>query len=160
VQEEGQYVLILCNKIGQPIDSKYIEIEPEFLTMSENYVVAASHDCIFVWSYEVGLAAEASGKKSRRDERIFHADDAPSTAKEDWSKFRKAAVEAQDAVSCITVSDNLLLVGKESGLLQEYGLPGLSLGNRHFLECRPDSIALNCNSTKVSVVDIGGVMIM
>eukprot|EP00038_Savillea_parva_P017457 m.20369 g.20369 ORF g.20369 m.20369 type:complete len:1166 (+) comp3785_c0_seq1:132-3629(+) len=159
-EEEGQYVLILCNKIGQPIDSKYIDIEPVFLAMSESYVVAASHDCIFVWSYEVGLAAEAAGKKSRRDEKIFHADDAPSTAKEDWSKFRKAAVEAQDAVSCITVSDSLLLVGKESGLLQEYGLPGLSLGNRHFLECRPDSIALNCNSTKVSIIDIGGVMMM
>mmetsp|Transcript_13455 Transcript_13455/g.34500 ORF Transcript_13455/g.34500 Transcript_13455/m.34500 type:complete len:812 (+) Transcript_13455:111-2546(+) len=159
-EDEDTWALILCNKIGQAIDSKFIHIEPIFLDISETHVVAASHDAVFVWAYQTGLAAQAAGKKNRRDERIFHADDSPSTAKEDWGKFRKAHAQAQDPVSCIAVSKSMLLIGKDSGVLQEYGLPGLSLGNRHFLDCCPDSLALNCNSTKVAVVDLSGVMIM
>lgn len=38
------------------------------------------------------------------------------------------------------------------------GLPGLALGSKHVLDCRPDRIALNCNSTRVSIIDISGIL--
>lgn len=39
----GQFILILCNSIGTPVDSKYIDIEPVYLTMNSEYIVAASN---------------------------------------------------------------------------------------------------------------------
>jgi hypothetical protein len=39
-----RYILILCNSIGTPIDSKYTEVKPDFLTMGKYHVVVASED--------------------------------------------------------------------------------------------------------------------
>jgi hypothetical protein len=33
-QESEQFILILCNSIGSPVDSKYIKLEPLFLAMN------------------------------------------------------------------------------------------------------------------------------
>lgn len=38
----NQYVLILCNAIGSPIESKYINIEPLYIHMNTTHVVACS----------------------------------------------------------------------------------------------------------------------
>ena len=43
--------LILCNAIGTPVDSKYINIEPLFVTMSSSHVLAASRNSCFVWHF-------------------------------------------------------------------------------------------------------------
>ena len=39
-EEAGQYILILCNAIGSPVDSKYIEVEPQYVTMTPYHVMA------------------------------------------------------------------------------------------------------------------------
>lgn len=50
-EEENQYILILCNAIGSPVDSKYIPVEPQFLVMTSYHVIAASADIVYVWQY-------------------------------------------------------------------------------------------------------------
>ena len=37
-----RYLLILCNAIGTPVDSKYLDMEPLYVTMTRYHVVAAS----------------------------------------------------------------------------------------------------------------------
>lgn len=49
--DPGQYILILCNAIGAPVDSKYIGVEPLSLYMTKTHIVAASSDVICVWQY-------------------------------------------------------------------------------------------------------------
>ena len=39
--------------------------------------------------------------------------------------------------------------GRESGTLNRYAMPMLSLTHKHVLNCRPHQIALNCSSTYV-----------
>ena len=48
----GQFGLIICNAIGTPVDSKYIDIEPHFLTMTAGYVIAASKENFYIWHYK------------------------------------------------------------------------------------------------------------
>uniref|UniRef100_A0A9J7XKM3 WD repeat domain 35 n=1 Tax=Cyprinus carpio carpio TaxID=630221 RepID=A0A9J7XKM3_CYPCA len=48
-----QYVLVLCNSIGTPQDSKYIDIYPLFVTMTKTHVIVASKEAFYVWQYRV-----------------------------------------------------------------------------------------------------------
>lgn len=33
-ESQGEYILILCNAIGSPVDSKVIELEPKFVALT------------------------------------------------------------------------------------------------------------------------------
>eukprot|EP00051_Salpingoeca_urceolata_P028079 m.484856 g.484856 ORF g.484856 m.484856 type:complete len:1179 (-) comp23570_c0_seq1:94-3630(-) len=158
--QSGQYVLILCNAIGTPVDSRYIDIEPVFVDMSDTHIVAASRNCVYVWNYKTSKHVEgSSGKtKSRRDEKVFHIDDTPTGGKDDVTKFKKAFVETGDCVTCVCLSGKTLMVGRESGTLHQYSLPRVSLQMKHLLNCRPERIALNCDATRLAIIDISGVL--
>lgn len=59
------YVLILCNAIGTPIDSKYIDVEPINLTMTSTHVIVTSAECVYIWAHAASLNAELKGKKTK-----------------------------------------------------------------------------------------------
>jgi WD repeat-containing protein 35 len=61
-----QYILILCNAIGTPVDSKYTSIkfnfsenfvicftavEPQVIAMTKFHVAVASEEFLYVWQY-------------------------------------------------------------------------------------------------------------
>ena len=56
----GAYVLVLCNAIGTPLDSRHIDLEPVFVAMTRSHVIAASRDAFYTWQYRTLAAAEAS----------------------------------------------------------------------------------------------------
>lgn len=47
-----QYVLVLCNSIGTPLDSKYIEMEPVYLCMTKTQIICASKEAIYCWQFK------------------------------------------------------------------------------------------------------------
>ena len=55
-------------------------------------------------------------------------------------------------------SEAALVIGRTSGTLQRYTLPHISLEHKYTVRCRPQLLALNCNSTKLSIIDINGVL--
>ena len=88
-----QYVLLLCNALGTPLESKYINmgqptsyppkllilvfhktlfisclVEPRFVALSHTHVVAASKSCLFIWHYRTAsrLAVSELTHLSRR----------------------------------------------------------------------------------------------
>ena len=166
-EESGQYILILCNAIGSPIDSKYIEVEPLFITMTPYHVMAASESFVYVWQYRTLVSKLTSVDTSamnvsRKDgrERVFHIDSS-STAGEttvDGGKSRAPTATTNDPICTVAASNKLLIVGRESGAVNRYSLPHLALEGQHILRCRPQVMALNCTSTKFSVIDINGVL--
>eukprot|EP00056_Hartaetosiga_gracilis_P003229 m.61099 g.61099 ORF g.61099 m.61099 type:complete len:1163 (+) comp11378_c0_seq1:91-3579(+) len=154
----GQYILILCNAIGTPIMSKYIDVEPVFMEMSKTHVVVASHSCGYIWNFAQTKASETKTSK-KRDEKIFHIDDSPTGGKDtDPVKFKKSKQDTRDPICAICVSDQMLMIGRESGTLHQYPLPKGNLDVKHVLNCRPARISLNCNSTRLAVIDIEGVL--
>ena len=46
------FQLQLMNSIGSPLDTKLVNIEPEFMAMSQTHVVVASQDHIYCWQYK------------------------------------------------------------------------------------------------------------
>jgi len=66
--------------------------------------------------------------------------------------------ETPDAITCIAANDRCLIVGRESGTLHRYLLPHMTLEGKYVVRCRPHQIALNCNSTKLGIIDINSVM--
>ncbi len=63
-----------------------------------------------------------------------------------------------DPICCVTASLTSLMIGRESGLVHRYSLPHISLENKYQLRCRPAKLALNCNSSKMSIIDLNGLL--
>eukprot|EP00929_Paragymnodinium_shiwhaense_P008039 TRINITY_DN111964_c0_g1_i1.p1 TRINITY_DN111964_c0_g1~~TRINITY_DN111964_c0_g1_i1.p1 ORF type:complete len:1227 (-),score=335.65 TRINITY_DN111964_c0_g1_i1:276-3956(-) len=167
----GQYIVIICNDIGSPMDSKYLNIEPLHVSMTNSHVVIASEDIVYIWNYrssvskqsqgELAVAAGFSGFASRRKaEMMFYIDEsfAPGSGLHDRENFVPPAAPAQDPIACLTVSEQCLLVARESGVVQRFSLPHLGLECRFAIRCRPQVIAANCESTRMSVIDINGLL--
>ncbi|XP_059152704.1 WD repeat-containing protein 35-like isoform X2 [Physella acuta] len=159
----NQYVLVLCNSIGTPLDSKYIEMEPVYLCMTKSQIICASKEAVYCWQFKnpKKLATlEIVSKRKAGSERLVHIDDIPSgssTGQEEIN-FRKADNPTDDQICCICASDKTLLVGRESGIMVRYSLPMVALTHKYSLTCRPHQISLNFSSSRVAIIDIAGVL--
>jgi len=157
-----QYVLILCNAIGSPVDTKYISVEPLYVSMNKTHVVVCSEETVYTWQYRSQvsklLSLDATKRKIGR-EVIFHVDETPSASVNyDPSKYSRQARASRDPIACVTSGDGFLLVGRTSGVLQKYTLPHIALECRYILRCRPQQVAVNCNALKFSIIDLNGVL--
>ncbi|OAE19425.1 hypothetical protein AXG93_4273s1210 [Marchantia polymorpha subsp. ruderalis] len=151
-----QYILILCNAIGNPVDSKNISVEPLFVTMNSSYVFIASEDKIFVWMYKGTHESQAYGVDPViLQEHIIHIDDLQHPPDQDIDG--ETLDSSTDQICCICSSDRYLIVGRESGILHRYHLPTMS-ETKGLLTCRPQALELNCNSNRLSVIDVNGVL--
>uniref|UniRef100_A0A4W4HL83 WD repeat-containing protein 35 n=1 Tax=Electrophorus electricus TaxID=8005 RepID=A0A4W4HL83_ELEEL len=159
-----QYVLVLCNSIGTPLDSKYIDIDPLFVTMTKTHVIAASREALYTWQYRVAKKLTAleinQVAKTRKEgrERVYHIDDSPTGTTDGTLDFAKAFTATRDPICCITASDKILLVGRESGTLHRYSLPNVSLLQKYSLSSRAYQLSLNCNSSRLAIIDMMGVL--
>nr|CAD7432265.1 unnamed protein product [Timema monikensis] len=162
----SQFSLILCNAISTPVDSKYMDIEPLWVSMNSSYVCAASRDNFLLWQYKTPKSRSTIHISSsrHRKERLYHIDDSPSGIAEviqDLDRSYEMSTNMQataDPICCLTVSDNMLIIGRESGTLQRYSLPQVALTNRYNLNCCPYEVAINCNSMCLAVIDVTGIL--
>ncbi|XP_029451827.1 WD repeat-containing protein 35 isoform X1 [Rhinatrema bivittatum] len=158
------YVLVLCNSIGTPLDSKYIDIGPLFVTMTKTHVIAASKEAFYTWQYRVAKKLTAleinQVSRTRKDgrERVYHVDDTPSGSVDGTLDYSKILAVTKDPICCITASDKTLIVGRESGTIQKYSLPNFCLAQKYVLNCRAYQMSLNCNSSRLAIIDISGVL--
>ncbi|XP_021109180.1 WD repeat-containing protein 35 isoform X3 [Heterocephalus glaber] len=163
-ESHPQFVLVLCNSIGTPLDPKYIDIVPLFVTMTKTHVIAASKEAFYIWQYRVAkklMALEINQiTRPRREgrERVYHVDDTPSASVDGVPDYSKAIQGTRDPICAITASDKTLIVGRESGTIQRYSLPNVGLIQKYFLNCRAYRLSLNCNSSRLAIIDISGVL--
>ncbi|KAM6912965.1 WD repeat-containing protein 35 [Xenentodon cancila] len=159
-----RYVLNLCNSLGTPLDTKYIDIDPIFVTMTKTHVIAASKEAFYLWQYRVAKKLTAleinqvTRTKKGGKERVYHIDSNPSGAGDGVPDFAKAFTATRDPVCCITATDKTLVVGRESGTMHRYSLPNLALIQKYTLNNRAYHLSLNCNSSRLAIIDIAGVL--
>ena len=48
---DDQWIIILCNAVGCPIESKTITIEPKYVAMNKTHVIVASDEVVYFWQY-------------------------------------------------------------------------------------------------------------
>jgi len=165
----GKFILILCNAIGSPVDSKYIDLEPVYTAMTKYHVIVASDESVYVWQYRTPVSKLTSldtGSGLRRKdgrERIFHIDDSGYGGEDrigqkvsEYDAIR--ARPTSDEVCAITANAKYLVVGRSSGTIHRYTLPHLSLENKFMIRCRPHMLGINSDSTRLSIIDINGVL--
>lgn len=160
---DKMYQLLICNTMSTTVDARYVNICPIFITMNSTYVIIASRDQFLLWHYHTPKGASSlHGMKQRKDKK-FHIDDSPSGVAEVLNDLDRAGyeqpvseVQSQDPICCITASERLLLIGRESGAIQEYTIPNVALCNRHILPTKACKISINCNSTRAAIIDSTG----
>ena len=125
--------------------------------MNSSYVIVASKDQFLLWQYHTpkGLST-LHGMKSKKDKR-FHIDDSPSGVADVLHDLDRAGgfeppiknAPTKDPICFVTSSDKVLLIARESGIIQEYVLPNVAICNRHSFPNRAYKMSINCNSTLV-----------
>ncbi|KAF8068393.1 Wdr35 [Scenedesmus sp. PABB004] len=213
----GEHVLILCNAIGSPVDSKTIDLEPKHVLLTgaaplrgavlraahrargarheleaagpraaraaDCYAIAASDEVVYVWHFRNAftralVAAEApapgaggvggggagggggAASKLQREgrERMFHIDAPGDPQAPELFKAAAQPGACADPIAAVTARAHSLLVARGSGLVHAFGVPGLAPAGQHLLRCRPARLALNCDGSRLAVVDFGGVL--
>ncbi|XP_072811114.1 WD repeat-containing protein 35-like [Vicugna pacos] len=163
-ENHRQFVLVLCNSIGTPLDPKYIDIVPLFVTMTKTHVIAASKEAFYTWQYRVAKKLTALEinqiTRSRKEgrERIYHVDDTPSGSVDGVLDYSKAIQGTRDPICAITASDKTLIVSRESGTIQRYSLPNVGLIQKYSLNCQACRLSLNCNSSRLAIIDTAAVL--
>jgi WD repeat-containing protein 35 len=130
----GQYIVIVCNDIGSPVDSKYLHIEPTHVAMTNSHVIVASEDVVYIWMYRNSISKHPQGEGSgligigakRRVEMMFHIDEnlGPGTGTHEKEGFVPPAQPSQDPIACVAATEQCFFVARESGVIQRYVLSG------------------------------------
>lgn len=63
-----------------------------------------------------------------------------------------------DPICAVSAQQHLLVVGRSSGVVHAFSLPTLSLEGQFVLHCRPQRLLLNCDCSKLAVVDFAGIL--
>ena len=66
--------------------------------------------------------------------------------------------KTNDPICGLTSSDKTLIIARESGAIQRYALPSVALVNKYNMETRPHHLAVNCNTTLLSIIDVTGLL--
>ncbi|XP_066601241.1 WD repeat-containing protein 35 [Prorops nasuta] len=162
-----QFALLICNTIATAIDSKFLDLEPLWVTMTNNIVVAASKNNFLLWNFRTPRNSMLHSNRVRKD-KIYHIDETPTGVNEviqDLDKDRsfEAPINTKptsDPICCLAATEKILLIGRESGMIQRYTLPQITLTNRYTTSCKLSKIAINCNSSRASILDTTGILTM
>jgi WD repeat-containing protein 35 len=66
--------------------------------------------------------------------------------------------ECEDVICAIAVTEQLLIVGRESGVLRRFTLPHITEEAKLFWKPLPILISINCDCSRLGLIDITGVL--
>ncbi|KPI86477.1 hypothetical protein ABL78_4461 [Leptomonas seymouri] len=162
-ETQQQSMIQLVNNIGSPLDTRFIDIEPYTYSMNSSHVVCCGDENIYLWQFRDPSAAvdaldPVSMQASRLEshERIIHIDDIVRGDTAPMMKARSALTN--DLICAVCLSEDYMYVSRESGTLHIFQLEPLQLVSKMIFPSRAHSMAANCNSTQLSVVDLSGIM--
>lgn len=167
-EDGGQHVLVLCNAIGTPMDSRFIDFEPQFLCMTATHIIAASNNAIYVWQYtstssvissDVARVMPQLSTKKEKKEKLFHIDDEnPEKTNSDGPSSKITSAKTQDPICSICGSDKIIIVARESGTLHRYSFPNIELTHRYAVTSEPRRLSLNCTSSRLALINTAGIL--
>lgn len=66
--------------------------------------------------------------------------------------------QAEETICCISANEDYLFVGRVNGNILKYTLPHVSVEPKIFLENKANIININCDSSRLSIIDINGTL--
>jgi WD repeat-containing protein 35 len=131
--------LILCNALGTPVDSKYVQLEPKFVAMTGQHVVTASESGFMLWHYRTPRSQttlDIGGLSSKRESRD--------------KVYNIHAYVSNGQICSIAARDHVLVFGTRSRHLVGFNLSqpsNLQHVSNVQLPFEPVKMSLNSNST-------------
>ncbi|KAG5485157.1 hypothetical protein CUR178_08129 [Leishmania enriettii] len=159
---QKQRMIQLVNAIGSPLETRFIDLESYTYDMNSSIVVCCGDESIYMWQFrDPSTAVDAldpvSMQASRAEslERIIHIDDIVRSDSSPTMRVRSALTN--DFICAVSASESHMFVSRESGTLHVYQLNPLQLVSKCILATRAHSMSVNCNSTRLAVIDLGGI---
>ncbi|KAI9321165.1 hypothetical protein BDR26DRAFT_943956 [Obelidium mucronatum] len=167
--DDGEnHILTVANSIGTAIETRHIPFAPKIVRITKTHVVAASAEIILCWQFRMppkksGALEVIRKKEGGLKDRMFHIDDVGDTVNLEIPLLNLETTKnrnTSDPVTAISVSDSLLIVARQSGTFLQIALQSISLETKYAIPIRPQFISLNCNSTRLAMLDVSGVLKM
>jgi WD repeat-containing protein 35 len=169
-----KYTIQLRNSIGAIVHSKKLPLSPKYVSMGPNHLAVANDRTVYTWQFQSTVSAVAggsamstmdqitSGRSQQSRERIFDIETISYSQAQSVETFEILTDEVRNPITCITISDRYLVVGRKSGTLTRFTLPHLNVENEYTVagNAEPFRIELSCLSTKIGIIDAAGVFTM
>ncbi|GET86225.1 intraflagellar transport protein 122B, putative [Leishmania tarentolae] len=159
---QQQRMIQLVNAIGSPLETRFIDMELYTYDMNSSAVVCCGDESIYIWQFrDPSTAVDAldpismQASRAESQERVIHVCDLVRGDTAPTMKVRSALTN--DLISAMCVSETHMFVSLESGTLHVYQLSPLQLVSKYILFARAQSMSVNCNSTQLAVIHLGGI---
>lgn len=176
------YTIQLRNAIGAVVDTKVLPFVPKHVSMSAYHVIATNDRTVYAWQFQSqvarsalatpssaavsGAIGEVTEESSNRDGpsrthqskvRMFDIANTSFTTAQSPETFQIISEAIADPITCTTISDKFLVVGRKNGTVSRFNLPHLTPENTYTVPDRePFRMTLNCSSSKLGFVDTTG----
>jgi WD repeat-containing protein 35 len=150
---DNNFILILSNSIGSPVDNRLINIKPVLVTMNKTHAFVTNKHYIYTWQFRSShteLKSHQYGqdinidllKKKMMKEAIFFIEDNPNINEIYNTDSFQAIKVSSDSVTAIFSNDLYLIVACDSGRILRYNLPHIST---------PDIISIGIKFIQVGI---------
>uniref|UniRef100_A0A672HZ34 WD repeat-containing protein 35 n=1 Tax=Salarias fasciatus TaxID=181472 RepID=A0A672HZ34_SALFA len=138
---------------------KYVKSLMSITTSGDFCILATKRQPVEVAKKLTALEInQVTRTKKEGRERVYHIDSNPSGASDSGPDFAKSFPATRDPICSITATDKTLIVGRESGTIHRYSLPNVVLIQKYSLNSRAYHLSLNCNSSRLAIINIAGVL--
>lgn len=149
--------LILCNSLGTSTENRVIEVTANCICMTTSLVIVGSKDTLITWTYD-SLNSSQSMRPTFDDElentRRASNSSSFSLAGRDNLRDNLITISLPEYIKCMSCTEKSLAVGLRGGKVIIYTLPKLSqIQSINLAKCLPVSVGLNCDSSKIVILD-------
>lgn len=157
------------DSIGAPLVRKTLPLHPYFTKMSNRYAVFASKTHVLLWSYseefqkeqythKQGLvSATKAWRRQLESETIIEVAKPDPNAvvyMEELEGVKIIPPVTNGFITCIAVTDSVLLVGRENNTIVRYSVPDMREIDVYSVPATPISISINCDNTRYEVLTL------
>lgn len=151
------------DSIGAPLVRKTLPLHPNYVSMSNRYAAFASNTHILLWSYSNEFQKEqythkqglVSATKAWRRQlesetiiEIVKPDPNAVVFMEELEGVKIVPPVTSGFITCVAVTDSVLLVGRENSTITRYSVPDMKEIDVFNVPTTPISISINCDNTR------------
>lgn len=163
---EANFILILSNSLGSPVDNRIINIKPTMITMNKSHVFVTNKHYIYVWQfrgytptndpkthhYSQDMSIDLYKKKMMK-EAIFFIEDNPNMSEMyNYETFNPTKISG-DPISALFSNDKFLVVACDSGRVFRYNLPHISQPDQIIVGVKLGQIGVSPNGQYIWGID-------
>jgi WD repeat-containing protein 35 len=162
-QDPQKALLTIYDGIGVVCETKLIDFIPKFATVNRTHVLVANESIVLHWQFKMLVNVKLSAldslrKKDNRDDRCFHIDDIQNNESKFTIQDLLLRQPSVDPITSITLTDNALLLGRQSGVIVHLSMPTFEFEANYHFPIVPFDVKVNCNSSRLAVIDKSGIL--